>query len=162
MASLLLRRSILSPFALTSTLCITSIVAYPIITAPFRQKLRLDSPILSNSRSFSDYKNNAKTPVVKKDGRFNVKALRQVSAGSILGMVGGLAVSVFSKPLALLIGLLIFGAQQALESRGIHLLPTQRIQGYVKGINVQSAIQDNVAFKLSFGITFALAGFGSF
>jgi hypothetical protein len=28
-----------------------------------------------------------------------------------IGLVGGLAVSVFSKPLALLIGLLIFGAQ---------------------------------------------------
>ncbi|TID19497.1 hypothetical protein E2P81_ATG06665 [Venturia nashicola] len=161
MASLLLRRPILSPFALTSTLCITSMIAYPIVTSPFRQKLRLDGPMLSNSRSFSDYKNNAQTPVVKKDGRFNAKALRQVSTGSILGLVGGLAVSVFSKPLAVLIGLLIFGAQ-ALESRGLHLIPTQRIQGYFKGINVQSAIQDNVAFKLSFGITFALAGFGSF
>lgn len=87
MASLLLRRPILSPFALTSTLCITSILAYPILTAPFRQKLRLDSfPSSSNSRTFADYKNNAKTPVIKKDGRFNARALRQVSAGSILGM----------------------------------------------------------------------------
>lgn len=88
MAFLLLRRPLLSPFALTSTLCLTSILAYPLVTAPFRQKLRLDSLPSSSttSRTFADYKNNAKTPLVKRDGRLNVRALRQVSAGSILGM----------------------------------------------------------------------------
>jgi hypothetical protein len=36
------------------------------------------------------------------------------------------------------------------------------LQKYVKGINLRSAINDNAAFKLSFGLTFALAAFGEF
>ena len=36
-------------------------------------------------------------------------------------------------------------------------MPTQRIQQYVKGIDLRSAIEDNAAFKLSFGATFILA-----
>jgi hypothetical protein len=88
MASFLLRHPILSPFTLTSTLCLTSIVAYPIVSAPFRQRHRLDTiPSSAGSRQYADYKNNAKTPLIKKDGKLNVRALRQISAGSILGML---------------------------------------------------------------------------
>jgi hypothetical protein len=49
-----------------------------------------------------------------------------------------------------------------LESKGLHVIPTQRIQRYVKGINLQSMVEDNVAFKLSFGATFMLAAFAEF
>jgi uncharacterized membrane protein (Fun14 family) len=35
----------------------------------------------------------------------NPKVVRQISMGSILGVLGGLGISIFSKPLALLIGL---------------------------------------------------------
>lgn len=45
------------------------------------------------------------------------------------------------------------------EYYGIHLVPYNRLQRYVKGIDLRSAVQDNVALKLSFGATFALAGF---
>ncbi len=41
-------------------------------------------------------------------------------------------------------------------------MPTSRIQKYVKGIDLRSAIEDNVAFKLSFGATFALASLAQF
>lgn len=61
-------------------------------------------------REYAQYEKNANTPITT-GGRLNAKAVRQISAGSILGLVGGLAVSVFSKPLALLIGLLVFGVQ---------------------------------------------------
>lgn len=37
--------------------------------------------------------------------------IRRMLTSVILGVIGGLAVSVFSKPLALLIGLLIIGVQ---------------------------------------------------
>ncbi|KAL1615565.1 hypothetical protein SLS56_011772 [Neofusicoccum ribis] len=77
------------------------------------------------------------------------------------GLIGGLAVSTFSKPLALLVGLIILGTQ-FLESRGIHIVPYNRIQKYFKGIDVRSALQDNVAFKLSLGTTFTLAAFAEF
>ncbi len=45
---------------------------------------------------------------------------------------------------------------------GYHIIPVERLQRYVKGINLRSAINDNVAFKISFGLTFALAAFGEF
>ena len=51
---------------------------------------------------------------------------------------------------------------QALESRGIHIIPYKRIQKYVKGADLPSSLQNNVAFKLSFGVTFALAAFAQF
>jgi len=79
----------------------------------------------------------------------------------IQGFAAGLGVSVFSKPLALLIGLLIVGLQTA-ESYGIHLIPYRRLQGYVKGVDLRSAVQDNVAFKVSFGTMFALTAFFGF
>jgi hypothetical protein len=104
------------------------------------------------------------------------------------GVLGGMAVSLFSKPLTLLIGLLIVGVQvcfvfsflpplnnlpltllsqlliltskQFAESQlGISLLPYGRLQRYFTNINLRSAMQDNVAFKLAFGATFALTGF---
>ncbi|KAK8199611.1 hypothetical protein HDK77DRAFT_440593 [Phyllosticta capitalensis] len=102
----------------------------------------------------------ARTPVWK-DGRVNPKVWKQVSSGSILGLLSGVAVGIFSKPLALLIGLLVFGVQ-FIESRGIHIVPYQRIQRYAKSVDVRSALHDNVAFKLSFGAAFALAGFAEF
>lgn len=73
-------------------------------------------------------------------------------------MVAGLGVSVFSKSLVLIIGLLIAGVQTA-ESYGVHLIPYKKIQGYVKGVDVRSAVQDNIAFKISFGLMFALSAF---
>lgn len=51
---------------------------------------------------------------------------------------------------------------QFLESRGIHIIPYNRIQKYAKNIDVRSALQDNVAFKLTFGVTFTLAAFAEF
>ena len=54
--------------------------------------------------------------------------------------------------------LLNHGAQY-LASMGIHVVPTKRLQRYAKGINVRSVLEDNVAFKASFGTTFLLAAF---
>jgi hypothetical protein len=51
---------------------------------------------------------------------------------------------------------------QAIESRGIHIIPYNFLQRRFKQTNVQSLIRDNVAFKLSFGLTFALAAFAEF
>ena len=78
-----------------------------------------------------------------------------------IGLVAGLGVSVFSKPLALLIGVLVVGLQTA-ENYGIHLIPYRSMQKYVKGMDLRSAVQDNVAFKISFGTMFALSAFAEF
>jgi Mg/Co/Ni transporter MgtE len=68
----------------------------------------------TQSSPLQSYQREAKTPIVK-DGKWNERALRQVSTGSILGLVGGVVVAFFSKPLALLIGLLVIGAQVSLD-----------------------------------------------
>lgn len=75
--------------------------------------------------------------------------------------MAGLGLSIFSKPLAVLLGLLIVGVQTA-ESYGIHLIPYRYLQGYAKSIDVRSAVQDNAAFKISFGMMFALSAFAEF
>jgi hypothetical protein len=50
--------------------------------------------------------------------------------------------------------------QQFAESQlGISLIPYGRLQRYFTSIDLRSAMQDNVAFKLAFGATFALTGF---
>ena len=42
------------------------------------------------------------------------------------------------------------------------MIPVDRMQRYVKGVNLRSAINDNAAFKISFGLMFALTAFGEF
>lgn len=52
--------------------------------------------------------------------------------------------------------------RQWASSYGIHIIPYNRLQRYVTSIDLRSAVQDNVAFKISFGTTFALAAFMHF
>jgi uncharacterized membrane protein (Fun14 family) len=63
------------------------------------------------SRIANNYTTEARTPIVTQSGAVNPQAIRQISMGSILGVVGGLGVSLFSKPLAVLIGLGVFVLQ---------------------------------------------------
>ncbi|KAJ4354027.1 uncharacterized protein N0V89_005760 [Didymosphaeria variabile] len=140
------------------------ILSAPLLVQTIKRPVLCDGPD-PLSKITSDLRNNytheAQTPVIKTSGAPNPRAIRQVSMGSILGVVAGLGVSVFSKPLAVLIGLGIV-CIQFLESRGIHLVPYSFLQRRFKETNVRSLIQDNVAFKLSFGATFALAAFAEF
>jgi uncharacterized membrane protein (Fun14 family) len=101
----------------------------------------------------------ARVPVFK-NGRVNPDAYRQLSTGSVLGLFGGVVFATFSRMLALLFGLLLFGVQLA-ASKGYHL-PMGRMQRYIKGVDIRSALHDNIAFKLSFGFTFMLAAFARF
>lgn len=50
--------------------------------------------------------------------------------------------------------------KQYAARKGYNFIPVERLQGYVRGVNLRSAINDNVAFKISFGLMFALAAFG--
>jgi len=122
-----------------------------------QRPIRLDSsPVLSGS----SYRSNAQTPVVS-NGQLNPGAVRQISSGSIIGLCVGLLVSTFSKSLALLIGLGVVAVQMA-SRYGINVIPYNKLQKYVTSIDLRSAVQDNVAFKISFGTTFALAAFMQF
>lgn len=153
MASLLLFRRPM----LTGIVCASSVFAASQLLQPQRHRFRLDaspSPIES-------YTHTARNPVITSDHKVNPRIFRQVSTGSIVGFLGGFAISLFSKSLTVLIGLLVFGVQ-ALESRGIHIVPWGMLRRYYSETNLRSAILDNVAFKLAFGASFALAGFAKF
>ena len=52
--------------------------------------------------------------------------------------------------------------RQWASSYGINVIPYNKVQKYVENVDLRSAVQDNVAFKLSFGATFALAAFMHF
>ncbi|KAF2715076.1 hypothetical protein K504DRAFT_366956 [Pleomassaria siparia CBS 279.74] len=143
------------------------ILSAPLLMRNFKRPILCEGPD-PYTKIVSDLKNTyareAKVPVVQQSGALNPKAIRQISLGSILGVIGGLGISVFSKPLALLIGLVIVCVQLAdmnklLESRGIRVIPYSFLQRRVKQANVRSLILDNMAFKLTFGTTFALASF---
>jgi hypothetical protein len=63
------------------------------------------------------YASEAQTPIIKQSGAANPRAVRQISMGSIFGVLAGLGVSVFSKPLAILIGLGIVCLQVRMRLR---------------------------------------------
>ncbi|KAF1915475.1 hypothetical protein BDU57DRAFT_518463 [Ampelomyces quisqualis] len=142
------------------------ILSTPFLISQYRnyQPIRCDSadPLTKITNDLTrNYASEARTPIITESGAANPRAIRQVSMGSILGVFCGLGISVFSKPLAILIGLGIF-VLQAIESRGIHVIPYSFLQRRFKQTNVKSLVRDNVAFKLSFGLTFALAAFAEF
>ena len=95
-----LRRSLLlsTPLILSTPLLVHSLKR-PILcdsADPFRK-------VTSDLRQ--NYAHEAQTPVITTSGAPNPRAIRQISMGSIFGVLAGLGVSVFSKPLAVLIGL---------------------------------------------------------
>ncbi|KAF2024880.1 hypothetical protein EK21DRAFT_77726 [Setomelanomma holmii] len=140
------------------------LLSTPLLLHQYRHPIRCDGPDpLSKITSdlTKNYSSEASVPIITESGAANPRAIRQVSMGSILGVLCGLGISVFSKPLAILIGLGIF-VLQFIESRGIHVIPYSFLQRRFKQTNVRSLVRDNVAFKLSFGLTFALAAFAEF
>jgi len=85
--------------------------------------------------------------------------IKQISSGTMLGVGTGLAVGMFSKTLVML-AILIAAGVAALEYVGIHAVPYTKVQRYLKALDIRSALQDKLLFKVSFGVSFALAGFG--
>ena len=71
-------------------------------------------------------------------------------------------VSAFSRTLTLLLGVGIVVVQYASSKGWINLVPKERVQRLVKGVDVRSLIRDNVAFKMAFGLVFALTALGEF
>ena len=91
------------------------ILSTPLLVHNFRhaQAIRCDSadPLAKLGDLRNTYARDAQTPVITQSGAPNPKAVRQISMGSILGVIGGLGISVFSKPLAILLGLGIVALQ---------------------------------------------------
>lgn len=154
-----------SPFTRQRFLRNTLILTGTATTAHFalhsRQITHNDSsPASDFSSSAYSHGKDAKVPLSKDGGRsLNPAAIKQISYGGILGLGLGILVSAFSKMLVLVLGLGIVATQMAAR-RGFNVLPAERLQRYFKNVDVRSAINDNVAFKISFGLLFALTAFG--
>lgn len=156
-----LKRPVLVAFGLTTA-------SYPFLS-PSSSIIRYDtSPAADFSTSQSpsySHSRDAKTPLTKTnpDGSktLNPAAIKQISLGSILGLGAGLILSAFSTSLTFLIGLGIVVWQVAAR-KGYNFIPVEKVQRYFTNVDVRSAINDNLAFKISFGLMFALSAFGEF
>ncbi|KAF8475662.1 hypothetical protein BDZ91DRAFT_778777 [Kalaharituber pfeilii] len=91
---------------------------------------------------------------------FNPYHYRQISTGSFLGLFTGIAVARFSKPLGIVLGLLVFFVE-FLAMRGIHIIPYERLERWLGGVDYKSAILDNIAFKIAFAAAFTVAAASS-
>jgi hypothetical protein len=108
--------SFLLPGLRRGTLLATPLIlSAPLLMHNFRhaQSIRCDSadPLAKLGDLRNTYAHEAQTPIITQSGAPNPKAVRQISMGSILGVIGGLGISVFSKPLAILLGLGIVALQ---------------------------------------------------
>lgn len=91
----------------------------------------------------------------------NPQAIKQISFGSLVGLGLGVLVSAFSRMLVLVVGVGVVLGQYAAR-KGYNIIPVERLQRHFKNVNLRSAINDNAAFKISFGLMFALTAFGEF
>lgn len=79
---------------LTLTLGLGLTTAFAAHAIHIRSPLRCDSSFSSSSKlpsALRTYSDEAKVPVVSRSGRPNPAALKQVSAGSLLGKFGGIS-----------------------------------------------------------------------
>jgi hypothetical protein len=102
----------------------------------YAQPIRCDGPDpISRIKNdlMGNYTSEARTPIITESGAANPRAIRQVSMGSILGVLGGLGVSLFSKPLAILIGLGVILLQVS------HEMKVQAGHSSVKSVYIEFA-----------------------
>ncbi|KAK3391674.1 hypothetical protein B0T20DRAFT_396315 [Sordaria brevicollis] len=119
-----------------------------------QQPLKLDA--FSNSQQSRSLHNTQ-----KREEWLNPETVKQLSSGSLGGFATGLLISVFSKTLVLLAGLSMVIVQVA-SRYGINLVDMLHLRNRVNSSRILKALQHKVAFKLAFGITFALSAFMSF
>ncbi|RAH81857.1 hypothetical protein BO86DRAFT_362515 [Aspergillus japonicus CBS 114.51] len=104
-------------------------------------------------------------PAIRKQGRtgpiLTASNMRQVSLGSVLGLVVGVGLRAFSRVLVVLIGMGIVAVEWA-AAKGYNILPVNTLQRYVKRVDLQGAVSKHIPFKLSFGVTMGLAAFAQF
>ncbi|KAI1282287.1 hypothetical protein F5Y07DRAFT_410863 [Xylaria sp. FL0933] len=87
--------------------------------------------------------------------------MKQLSGGSVAGFLSGLLVSVFSRTLVLLLGVSVVILQVAARY-GIDIIDQLRLKQRLGKSRVLAALERDPAFKLSFGLFFALSAFMQF
>ncbi|CEJ60274.1 hypothetical protein PMG11_08854 [Penicillium brasilianum] len=87
--------------------------------------------------------------------------MRQISLGSVLGLVAGVGLRAFSRVLVVLLGMGLVLVEWA-ASKGYNILPLNRLQKYVKNADLRRMVSENRPFKISFGLMMATAAFAQF
>ncbi|KAI0181053.1 hypothetical protein GGR52DRAFT_16729 [Hypoxylon sp. FL1284] len=119
----------------------------------FRQsKLRLDARDTPRPMS-------SRPPVQKE--KLDPELMKQLSSGSLTGFVSGLIVSIFSRTLVLLVGLSVVAVQVAARY-GINIVQQLRLKQRLGNSRMLAALERNPAFKISFGLLFAMSAFMQF
>ncbi|OJD15200.1 hypothetical protein AJ78_04531 [Emergomyces pasteurianus Ep9510] len=111
----------------------------------------------SNNSSLSE---TASSTSSRRSG-FSERTARQISLGSVLGLLAGLGLRIFSRALVFALGLTILGVEWA-ASKGYNIVPTRWLQKHIKSVNVQRLMTEKVPFKVSFGTMMMLAAFAQF
>ncbi|KAI1144640.1 hypothetical protein F5Y05DRAFT_33914 [Hypoxylon sp. FL0543] len=93
--------------------------------------------------------------------RLDPELLKQLSGGSITGFVSGVIISIFSRTLVLLLGISVVVIQVA-SRYGVDLVQQLRLKQRLGNSRVLAALEKNPAFKLSFGLFFAMSAFMQF
>ncbi|OJJ44835.1 hypothetical protein ASPZODRAFT_18394 [Penicilliopsis zonata CBS 506.65] len=114
-----------------------------------------------NKQGKTGIQNSQKTSTGMRTGLLNASTMRQVSLGSVLGLMVGVGLRAFSRALVVLLGMGIVIVEWA-AARGYNLIPVNWMQKYVKGVDVQRALTVHMPFKMSFGLTMTLAAFARF
>ncbi|KAE8381402.1 hypothetical protein BDV26DRAFT_255504 [Aspergillus bertholletiae] len=94
-------------------------------------------------------------------GWLTASTMRQMSLGSVLGLVVGVGLRAFSRVLVVLLGMGVVFVEWA-AAKGYNIIPVDRLQRLVKGVNVRKAVSQHRPFKITFGATMALAAFAQF
>lgn len=84
------------------------LLSTPLLVRHMHRPISCDAPaaLAPGAWQTSSQSRGATTPTTTlQSSILNPKTVRQISMGSVLGLLGGLGVSVFSKPLAVLLGL---------------------------------------------------------
>ncbi|PGH32343.1 hypothetical protein GX50_04880 [[Emmonsia] crescens] len=89
------------------------------------------------------------------------RTARQISLGSVLGLLAGLGLRIFSRALVFALGLTILGVEWA-ASKGYNIVPTHWLQKHVKSVNLRRLMTEKVPFKVSFGTMMMLSAFAQF
>ncbi|KAI0816651.1 hypothetical protein GGR55DRAFT_674845 [Xylaria sp. FL0064] len=114
------------------------------------------SPFSTSSPAFSNAPRGG-----GKGEQLDPDLMKQLSGGSVAGFVSGLLVSVFSRTLVLLLGVSVVILQVAARY-GINIIDQLRLKQRLGNSRVLAALERDPAFKLSFGLFFALSAFMQF
>ncbi|PGH18251.1 hypothetical protein AJ79_00590 [Helicocarpus griseus UAMH5409] len=98
---------------------------------------------------------------IRSRGGISEESARQISLGSVLGLLAGIGLRIFSRALVFALGLGILGVEWA-ASKGYNIIPTHWLQKHIKSVDVQRLTTEKVPFKVSFGTMMMLAAFAQF